>query len=190
MRRTLIKIALATGAIVLPGVAHTVDTSREERFCAEIGFKATTPEYANCVVDMFGKALPSAVRSSPALPLTADISTSPVQSDGSVVVSVKANRAISSLKLNGVEQGGRADGQYAIRRIALAGTETLYVLSLKDELGNVLERKVSVVRGADQADRLAVGLEPFKLKPAERRDAVAVVIGISNYPSSNTKFIC
>jgi len=182
MRSTSLKaIALALAAILLSPVDASIDTNREETFCFEIGFRPKTPEFANCVVDMFGKELPPMRRDVISQSFEVIASVSPPQADGSVTISIKANRPIARLSINGVEEGGRQDGVYAIKRLALAATETIYDIRVKDEHGTVKAQKLSVIRSRESSEGAVAVLEPNKIKVSQKRDAAALVIGIANY---------
>lgn len=101
--------------------------------------------------------------------------------DGSYVITVETNTDTASLKINGDEQGGKADGRYSINRVARAGQDTKLEIVATDVFGNS-DAKTIVVRRAITEERFAYQpLNPGRAKRQIQRDAVAVIIGITDY---------
>jgi hypothetical protein len=113
-------------------------------------------------------------------PLTLSASASQPSPDGVVTLSITTNNATASLKINGEEEGGRADGRYSVRKFAQLGDNRFEVVAV-DRSGNTLRQTVSVVRQlTDNVARFAA-LNPVSLKARPPRDAVAIIIGIQDY---------
>ncbi len=100
---------------------------------------------------------------------------------GDFVVGVEAKTATSSLKINGEEFGPRSDGSYLIKRLVQVGQENQFRIVVKDIKGNVATKSISVSRTLVESRTSYVQLNPSQLKRQPDRDAVAIIIGISNY---------
>lgn len=104
-------------------------------------------------------------------------------SDGAIAINIQTDTDTSSLKINGDEQGGRADGKYSVKRIARAGQETRFEIVAKDVYGNTDTKTITVSRTIVESKVTYQQLNPDRIKRQPERDAVAVIIGISNYKS-------
>ena len=117
-------------------------------------------------------------RPSPSLSLSA--SASRPDANGVVTFTITTSNATASVKINGEEEGGRADGRYSVRKFAQVGDNRFEVVAV-DRSGNTQSQTVTVVRQpADNIARFAA-LNPLTLKARPPRDAVAVIIGIQDY---------
>ncbi len=104
--------------------------------------------------------------------------------DGDFIINVQTNADTASLKINGEEIGGRADGNYAIKKVARAGQETKFMIVAKDINGNVATKTISVTRQVTAAGQARyTELNPALLKAQSTKDAVAIIIGIADYRS-------
>jgi len=112
--------------------------------------------------------------------LSLAVSSSPPDANGVVTFAITTNSDTASLKINGDEEGGRADGRYSIRRFAQVGENRFEVVAT-DRFGNTQRQTVSVNREFDQAAPTIQALNPLAVRVAKPRDAVAVVIGIEKY---------
>ncbi len=101
--------------------------------------------------------------------------------DGSFTVIVKTNRDTASLTVDGVEEGGSADGNYIIKRVARAGQKSSILISATDVFGNSASKTITVSRPLAESKPLAVSLNPAIVKRQPERDAVAIIIGIADY---------
>lgn len=108
------------------------------------------------------------------------ISTTPT-SDGAYTVSIETDTDTASLKINGEELGGRADGRYVVNRVARAGQETKLDIVAKDVYGNTDTKTITVNRQITESKPLAAALNPALVKKQPERDAVAIIIGIADY---------
>ncbi len=63
--------------------------------------------------------------------------------DGSFYINIQTNTDTASLRINGSEEGGRADGQYSIKRIARAGQASTFKIDVIDVLGMLTLRLLS-----------------------------------------------
>jgi hypothetical protein len=98
------------------------------------------------------------------------------------ILKISTNANTSSLKVNGEEEGSKADGNYTIKRVARVGQDTEYNIVAVDLFGNVASTSVSVARQAVSPDsNKTASLKPENIKRAPPRDAIAIIIGIQNY---------
>ena len=104
-------------------------------------------------------------------------------SGGVVTISIQTNTDTSSLKINGEELGGKADGNYSVKRVARVGQETKFTIAGVDVNGNTDTKTISVSRTVVESKVTYPPLSPDRIKRQPDRDAVAVIIGISNYKS-------
>ena len=109
-------------------------------------------------------------------------STQP-DSSGVVTINIQTNTDTSSLKINGEELGGKADGSYSVKRVARVGQETKFTIAGIDVNGNTDTKTISVSRTVVESKVTYQQLNPDRVKRQPERDAVAVIIGISNYKS-------
>jgi hypothetical protein len=110
------------------------------------------------------------------------VNTTPVNDDGDFIFKIFTNADTASLKINGEEHGGRADGIYNIKKVARAGQETKFIIVAKDINGNIESKTIGITRQVS-ATRLVryTELNPALVKPQLNRDAVAIIIGIADY---------
>jgi uncharacterized caspase-like protein len=102
--------------------------------------------------------------------------------EGDFVINIQTGTDTASLKINGEEFGGRADGKYIIRKVARAGQETKFTIVAQDSNGNIDTKTITVTRqiAASSAVKYAE-LNPEQVKKQPERDAVAIIIGIADY---------
>jgi len=103
--------------------------------------------------------------------------------EGDLTINIQTNADTSSLTINGEELGGRADGRYSVKRVARAGQETRFEIVAKDVYGNADTKSFTVSRAVVESKVTYPRLSPERVKRQPERDAVAVIIGISNYKS-------
>jgi hypothetical protein len=102
--------------------------------------------------------------------------------DGSVSITVQTNTDTISLQVNGEEQGGSADGNYAIKKFARIGQDNQFTIVAVDINGNSDTKTITVSRQAPAAPQSAtLALKPENIKQQPSKDAVAIVIGIADY---------
>jgi hypothetical protein len=101
--------------------------------------------------------------------------------DGSFIIDIQTNSDTSSLKINGNEEGGRQDGKYSIKLFARAGQKTNINIVATDIYGNSDTRTITVSREVVDSKVTVAALNPAQVKRQSNRDAVAIIIGISNY---------
>lgn len=111
------------------------------------------------------------------------VNNSQPNAEGDVTFNIKTNADTASLKVNGEEQGGRADGNYTLKRVARAGQETRFEIYAKDVYGNADTKTITVSRTVVESKVTYPELNPERIKRQPERDAVAIIIGISNYKS-------
>lgn len=100
---------------------------------------------------------------------------------GDYTILIETDADMASLKINGEELGGKADGRYTINRIARAGQETKIEIIGKDVFGNTDSKIITVSRAAVDSKVVYAALDPAKIKRQVERDAVAIIIGVSDY---------
>jgi hypothetical protein len=115
--------------------------------------------------------------------MTLNVSNTLPDSEGDFNINIKTNTDTASLKINGEEQGGRLDGNYTIKRVARVGQDTQFTITAVDINGNTDSKTVTVSRKTVESTVVTASLNPAQLKKQPARDAVAVIIGISNYKS-------
>ncbi len=108
--------------------------------------------------------------------------TSPTD-DGNFFISINIGRETASLKINGQEQGASASGKYNIRLIAKVGQSSSFKIDATDSFGNIGTKSITVSRQVIESKVIYAGLNPNKIKRQPERDAVAIVIGITDYRS-------
>ncbi len=110
------------------------------------------------------------------------VSNTQPNDDGDFVINIQTNADTASLKINGEEFGGKADGSYAIKRVARAGQETKFKIIARDTGGNISEKIISVTRQVTASNNVKYAeLNPAQIKKQIERDAVAIIIGIAEY---------
>jgi len=101
--------------------------------------------------------------------------------NGDFTISIQTNADTSSLKINGEEIGGRADGKYTIKRVARIGQETTLTLVARDVYGNTDSKTLTVSRPLAVSAESMSPLNPANVRNQPGRDAVAIIIGIQDY---------
>jgi hypothetical protein len=115
--------------------------------------------------------------------LRLEVSNTEPASDGSFTISVRTNADTASLIVDGREEGGRKDGNYTIRRVARAGQESLIKIVATDVYGNSESKTLSVSRRVIESASKYAQLNPTLIRPQPAREAVAIIIGITDYRS-------
>ena len=108
------------------------------------------------------------------------LSTSQPNAEGVVTINITTNSDTASLKINGDEAGGRADGRYSVNRFAKIGTNSYEVIAT-DRYGNTSRQTVVVNREVQVVTERVRSLNPTLINAARPRDAVAIIIGIEKY---------
>jgi hypothetical protein len=80
-----------------------------------------------------------------------------------------------------MEEGGRMDGNYVIKRVARAGQISSFTVVATDIYGNTDTKTITVSRPVAESKPLVAALNPALVKRQPERDAVAVIIGIADY---------
>ena len=107
-------------------------------------------------------------------------SASSPDSNGVVTLAITTNSDTASLRVNGDEVGGRADGRYSVQRFAQIGDNNFEVIAT-DRFGNTRRQTISVSRqAADNTVRFA-SLNPIAVRARPANNAVAIIIGIQDY---------
>lgn len=101
--------------------------------------------------------------------------------DGSFTINVQTNTDTASLKIDNDEEGGKADGRYAIRRVAKAGQASTFLIVATDVYGNTDNKAITVTRTLADSTPTFVRLNPDNVKTRQSGNAVAIIIGIQNY---------
>jgi hypothetical protein len=112
--------------------------------------------------------------------LALSLSTSQPNADGVITINIATNSDTASLKINGEEVGGRADGRYAVNRFAKVGSNSYEVVAI-DRYGNTKKQTVVVNREIQVVAERTRSLNPTLINAVRPRDAVAIIIGIEKY---------
>ena len=134
---------------------------------------------ANPTVAQISEAIREKAKQTASIAIQA--SASPPDAFGEVTLTIRTNADTSSLKLNGDELGGKADGVYTAKRVARAGQETKFTVVARDLYGNTDTKVLTVSRPLSEAKESFAELNAANLRPQRGRDAVAIVIGIQDY---------
>jgi hypothetical protein len=110
-----------------------------------------------------------------------NITATTPSNDGGFTLNIQTNADTASLKVNGEELGGRADGRYTIMRVARAGQDTKFEITAKDIYGNTESKTITVNRPLADSKALVAALNPAQVKRQPERDSVAIIIGIADY---------
>ncbi len=102
-------------------------------------------------------------------------------SDGLFFIDIKTNADTASLVIDGKEEGGKSDGNYTLKRIARAGQSSSFKIVATDIYGNTDTKIINVTRTITEAKATYADLNPTNIKRRSDRDAVAIIIGISDY---------
>jgi hypothetical protein len=144
------------------------------------GFIAQTVEQASKIAaKQNSKQDKAAKQKSPQTSLL--VSATAPDANGGFNITIQTNTDTASLKINGEEQGGRADGNYSIKRVARVGQDTQFTITAVDVYGNSDTKTITVTRQAAPAADTSIALKPEAIKRASTRDAVAIIIGIQDY---------
>ena len=111
------------------------------------------------------------------------ISATATQPDanGVVTINIQTNTDTSSLKINGEELGGKADGSYSVKKVARVGQETKFTIVGIDINANTDTKTITVVRPSVDSKAVFGQLNAANVKQQPTRDAVAIIIGIEKY---------
>ena len=101
--------------------------------------------------------------------------------NGVITISIQTNSDTSSLKINGEELGGKADGSYSVTKVARVGQETKFNIVGIDVNGNIDSKTISVIRQPADSKAVFGQLNAANVKQQPMRDAVAIIIGIEKY---------
>jgi hypothetical protein len=101
--------------------------------------------------------------------------------DGLFFINIKTNADTASLQIDGKEEGGKTDGNYTLKRIARAGQSSSFKIVATDIYGNTDTKTINVTRAISEAKASYADLNPTNIKRRSDRDAVAIIIGISDY---------
>lgn len=134
---------------------------------------------AQIVLQQNTLTVPRAVAASQST-LSVTASASFPDSNGVVILSITTNSDTASLKINGDEAGGRADGRYSVNRFAQIGSNNFKVVAT-DRFGNTQRKNISVFRQAADNTVRFDSLNPIAVRARPATNAVAIIIGIQDY---------
>jgi len=132
-----------------------IDTSTEEVFCIDIGFKRNTKEFAECVVEFYGR-----LGANSNTPFNLIVRLLPIDKDGFVQIEATASHPTSALKINDEELEGRVDGKYKIKKLIPVGQETKLVITAFDKNGNQSSKSFNVFRQTQASSSTYQPLQP------------------------------
>jgi len=102
---------------------------------------------------------------------------------GEFGLTIRTNKATSSLKINDDEIGGTDDLLRTYKLVARAGQDTKLTIVARDQWGNTDTSVLTVSRAMSTAKVIPPPLNAANLRPQSRRNAVAIIIGIQDYQS-------
>ena len=102
-------------------------------------------------------------------------------SDGLFFIDIKTKADTASLLIDGKEEGGKSDGNYTLKRVARAGQSSSFKIVATDVYGNTDTKIINVTRTISGSKATYADLNPTNIKRRLDRDAVAIIIGISDY---------
>ena len=108
------------------------------------------------------------------------VSVSDPDANGIITLKIDVNSDTASLKINGDEAGGRADGRYAVTRFAQVGDNKFEIIAT-DRSGNSQKQTLTVRRGVENTVARVQPLNPTRIPESKSQDAVAIIIGIEKY---------
>jgi hypothetical protein len=108
------------------------------------------------------------------------VATNPDE-DGNFIIRIQTEADTASLLIDGKEEGGKNDGNYAIKRVARAGQISSYTVTATDIYGNTETKTITVSRPLVESKSIVTALNPAQIKKQPERDAVAIIIGIADY---------
>jgi len=168
-----------------PGVRQTdVDALREAELLKEERRKVEREKRLIAEEQLEIERLKRARRqASDAERIRVDAKASEPDDDGLFTIEIWTNTDTVSLKLNGKEEGGRQDGRYNVRLLARAGQPTTVNIVATDIYGNTDTKAITVNRRVLDSKVAFSALNPIQVRRQADRDAVAVIIGVSDYQS-------
>ena len=170
----------------IPGSAVPIDTKEKPLANNDaVGKKSSIPEKKlsdESAIQKPEEAKRSRERATNGQRLNLLVSNSQPDVNGAFSIIIKTNSDTASLKIDGVEEGGRADGNYSINRIARAGQTTQYKITATDIFGNTDTKTIAVTRQLTASNQFSYAeLNPAHVKSQASKDAVAIIIGIADY---------
>ena len=176
MRFTTSKIVLAIIFFISSVNSYSIDTADEEIYCTQIGFKKRTPDFGECVIEFLGRVNKQNRRF-----FNLEVDSSPIDQDGFISLIIKSSSRLSSLLINGEEQGASNNGTYNIKKFIRIGFESKLTIVGTDANGNIETKIISAHRNSNLSINSELSLKPEKIKATKPQDAVAIIIGIQNY---------
>ena len=113
--------------------------------------------------------------------LSLQVSHTQPDPEGGFSITIQTNADTASLKIDGIEEGGRADGVYQIKRVARAAQTSNFKIVATDVFGNTDSKIITVSRTLADSSPRFVSLNPANVRTRPAADAVAIIIGIQNY---------
>ena len=109
------------------------------------------------------------------------VTTTEPNAIGEYTVQIQTNAGTESLNIDGIEYGGRRDGSYSIKRVIRVGQTSTFAVLVKDSSGNSKSKTITVSRKIIESPAKFAVLDPARIRPQPERDAVAIIIGITDY---------
>jgi hypothetical protein len=109
------------------------------------------------------------------------VTTTEPNAIGEYAVQIQTSAGTESLNIDGIEYGGRRDGSYSIKRVIRVGQTSTFAVLAKDSSGNSASRTITVSRKIIESQAKFAALDPARIRPQPERDAVAIIIGITDY---------
>jgi len=108
------------------------------------------------------------------------VSVSQPDANGVAVLSISISKEVSSLKVNGVEEGPKPEGTHSVARFVQVGQNNFEIVAV-DQFGEVGRQSVRVIRLLEESVAQARPLNPLHVRANESGDSVAIIIGVEKY---------
>lgn len=157
MRFTTSKIVLIIILSTSSVTSYSIDTADEEIYCTQLGFKKKTPDFGECVVEFLGRITKQNRRF-----FNLEVESSSIDKEGFISLAIKSSNRLSSLLINGEEQGASANGKYSIKKFIRYGIESKLTIVATDLNGNIETKIITAYRDNTAFTNSELSLKPEK----------------------------
>jgi hypothetical protein len=176
MRFKTSKVILFIALLLFSAYSFSIDTADEETYCSQIGFKKKSTEFGECVLEFLGRINKQNRRF-----FNFEVDSSPIDKEGFLSLNIKSSNRLTSLLINGEEQGPSNNGTYNIKKFIRNGLGSKLTIVGTDTNGNIETKIITPYRENSTTINSELSLKPEKIKATKSQDAVAIIIGIQNY---------
>ena len=111
------------------------------------------------------------------------VTNSNPDASGEFTLSIKVDSKLKNLKVNNKEIPVSQDYIYKLKRLAIIGQDSQFNIEAEDISGNKATQTLSVTRKLSHSNIVFAELSPVDLVRSNKKDAVAILIGIEKYKS-------